>query len=57
MISQWLDVISEYTGNLGLGAKLVQVRLEACQPPDSTISSGGRHESWVAHRSLYNGIG
>lgn len=33
MISQWLAVISEYTGNLGSGAELGQVELEARQSP------------------------
>jgi len=39
MISQWLVAISEYTGNLGSGVKLVQVKLETYQFPDSAISS------------------
>lgn len=42
MISQWLVVISEYTGNLGSGVGLVQVRLEGGQSPGWVVSSEGR---------------
>lgn len=42
MISQWLAVISEYTGNLDSGAGLGQVRLEGGQSPGPAVSSEGR---------------
>lgn len=42
MISQWLVVISECTGNVDSGAELVQVKLDACRPSGSAASSEGR---------------
>jgi hypothetical protein len=51
MISQWLAGISEYTGNLSPEASVAQVRLEGCQPSDSTISSEGMNAG-PEHRGL-----
>lgn len=44
MISQWLVVVSEYTGNPGSGEGLGQVKLEAGQSSDGAISSEGRRK-------------
>lgn len=57
MISQWLVVISEYTGNLGSGAGLVQVRLEGGQSPGRIGSSEGRLGHWAAAGAVEKSCG